>query len=76
MEKLHTCDVDMWQIKGCSKNKIGLYAEDVYEKFGLNTGNTIGTQDNDGILLSALKGLYLKHLKLLERIEKLESLIK
>lgn len=74
LDKLH---IDLWSYKeDPNKNvHLGMYAEDV-ASFGVSTdGNGISTLHYNGILMSSLKGLIIKHNKLLDRVTKLEAII-
>ena len=75
MEILNIIPIDKWYYKHDNNKRqyIGPYAEDIHNYFNLSDGDTITTQDNDGILYSCLKGLYKKHLNLLNRVEELEN---
>ena len=43
------------------------------ENFGLSNGQSLTTQEIDGILLSCLKGLYIKHMRLQKEFDEMKS---
>ena len=53
-----------------------MYVEDIYDNFGLSDGKRLTTMEIDGVLLSCLKGLYIKHRKLEAVVEQLVNTIK
>ena len=66
IEALGKIPVDRWYYTNdkSKRENIGMYVEDVVKEFGLSNGEALTTQEVDGVLLSCLKGMYIKHQKL------------
>jgi hypothetical protein len=77
IELLHSIPIDRWYYTADESKReyLGPYAEDIHEKFHLSDGKRISTIDNDGILYSCLKGMYIKHLKLEETVREQQRMI-
>ena len=77
IELLHSMPIDRWYYNADESKReyLGPYAEDIHEKFHLSDGNGISTLDNDGVLYSCLKGMYVKHLELQETVQEQQEII-